>query len=92
MTQIGGMKVCTMNVSLTPKLVRHLQSQLGGDFGNASEYVRELLRRDMAAKQSASLSPLSQKDLEEIAAQTENDPGFKQMARHSAAVSRKAPL
>jgi Arc/MetJ-type ribon-helix-helix transcriptional regulator len=79
-----------MNVSLTPKLLRHLQSQLGSDFGNASEYVRDLLRRDMAAKRNASLAPLPKSDVAEIAAQTERDPVFRQMARHSAAVSRKA--
>jgi Arc/MetJ-type ribon-helix-helix transcriptional regulator len=78
-----------MNVSLTPKLVRYLQSQLGGDFGNASEYVRDLLRRDMAAKERASLAPLSEGDLEAIAAQADDDPAFSRMARHSAAVSRK---
>jgi Arc/MetJ-type ribon-helix-helix transcriptional regulator len=84
------MKLCTMNVSLTPKLVRHVQSQLGGEFGNASEYVRELLRRDMLAKQHAALAPLCKRDLVQIAAQTEDDPVFAQMARHSATVSRKA--
>ena len=84
------MKVRTMNVSLTPKLARYVQSQLGGDFGNASEYIRELLRRDMIAKQNASLAALSDRDLAEIAAQTEADPVFEQMARHSATVTRKA--
>jgi Arc/MetJ-type ribon-helix-helix transcriptional regulator len=84
------MKLCTMNVSLTPKLARHVQSQLGREFGNASEYVRELLRRDMLAKQQASLAPLSKLDLAQVAAQTEADPVFAQMARHSAMVSKKA--
>jgi Arc/MetJ-type ribon-helix-helix transcriptional regulator len=82
------MKLCTMNVSLTPKLARHVQSQLGREFGNASEYVRELLRRDMLAKQQASLAPLSKLDLAQVA--TEADPVFAQMARHSAMVSKKA--
>jgi len=90
MGYLGGMKVRTMNVSLTPKLARHVQSQLGGDFGNASEYIRELLRRDMLARQNASLAPLSKRALAEIAGLAEDDPGFEQMARHSAAVSRKA--
>ncbi|MBM3881564.1 MAG: hypothetical protein FJ387_17875 [Verrucomicrobia bacterium] len=84
------MKVRTMNVSLTPRLARHVQAQLGGEFGNASEYIRDLLRRDMLAKQEASLAPLSRRDLAAIAAQTKDDPVFEQMARHSAAVSRKA--
>jgi putative addiction module CopG family antidote len=84
------MKVRTMNVSLTPTLARYVQSQVGGDFGNASEFIRELLRRDMIAKQNASLAALSDRDLAEIAAQTEADPVFEQMARHSAAVSKKA--
>ena len=84
------MKVCTMNVSLTPRLARHVQAHLGGEFGNASEYVRELLRRDMLAERQAALAPLSKRDLAEIAAQAENDPVLAQMARHSAAVSRKA--
>ncbi len=83
------MKLCTMNVSLTPKLARHVQSQLGGEFGNASEYIRELLRRDMLAKQRASLAPLSKGDLAQIAAQTEPDPVLAQMARHSASLSKK---
>ena len=83
------MKLCTMNVSLTPKLARHIQSQLGGEFGNASEYVRELLRRDMLAKQHASLAPLSKRDLAQIADQTEADPVFARMVRHSALVSKK---
>jgi Arc/MetJ-type ribon-helix-helix transcriptional regulator len=85
-----GVKVRTMNVSLTPKLVRHVQSQLGGEFGNASEYIRELLRRDMLAKQNASLAPLSKRDLAEIAAQAADDSVLEQMARHSAGVSKKA--
>lgn len=84
------MKLCTMNVALTPTLARHVQSQLGAEFGNASEFVRELLRRDMRARQNASLAPLPKRDLAEIAAQTENDPVLAQMARHSAAVARKA--
>ena len=84
------MKLCTMNVSLTPKLARHVQAQLGSEFGNASEYVRDLLRRDMLAKQNASLAPLSKRDLATIAAQPEGDPVFAHMARHSAAVSRQA--
>ena len=90
MVNLGGMKVRTMNVSLTPQLARHVQSQLGGDFGNASEYIRELLRRDMLARKNSSLAPLSKRDLAEIAAQAESDPAFEQMARHSAAVSKKA--
>jgi Arc/MetJ-type ribon-helix-helix transcriptional regulator len=84
------MKLRTMNVSLTPMLARHVQSQLGAEFGNASEYVRELLRRDMRARLDASLAPLSKRDLAEIADQTEHDPVLVQMARHSVAVSRKA--
>ena len=84
------MKLCTMNVSLTPKLARHVQSQVGGEFGNASEYIRELLRRDMLAKNRASLAPLSKRDLAQVAAQTEDDAVFAQMARHSAKVSTKA--
>ena len=88
--QATAMKLCTMNVSLTPKLVRHVQSQLGGQFGNASEYVRELLRRDMLAQQNASLAPLSERDQAEIATQIDDDPVLAQMARHSVAVSRKA--
>ena len=79
-----------MNVSLTPKLARHVQSALGGDFGSASEYIRELLRRDLVAKQNASLAPLSGRDLAEIAAQAQDDPVFARMARHSATVSKKA--
>ena len=78
------MKVCTMNVSLTPRLARHVQAQWGAEFGNASEYVRDPLRRDMLAKQRASLAPLPKRDQAEIAAQAENDPVLAQMARHSA--------
>lgn len=89
MAHLVGMKVRTMNVSLTPKLARYVQSQLGDEFGNASEYIRDLLRRDMIAKQSASLAALSHRDLVEIAAQTETDPVFEQMARHSAAVTKR---
>ncbi len=84
------MKTCTMNVSLTPKLARYVQSQVGDGFGNASEFIRELLRRDMLAKRTASLAPLAKRDLAAIVAQTEGDPIFEQMAQHSAAVSRKA--
>lgn len=83
------MKLCTMNVSLTPKLARYAQSQVGDKFGNASEYIRELLRRDMLAQQNASLAPLKERDLAEIAAQTDGDPVLAQMARHSAAMSKK---
>jgi len=63
---------------------------LGGEFGNASEYIRELLRRDMIAKQNASLAPLSARDLAEIAGRVETDSTFGEMARHSAALSKKA--
>jgi putative addiction module CopG family antidote len=84
------MKVRTMNVSLTPKLARYVQSQVGENFGNASEYIRELLRRDMLAKRSASLAPLSPRDLADISSQPEADPVFEQMSRHSVAVSRKS--
>jgi Arc/MetJ-type ribon-helix-helix transcriptional regulator len=84
------MKIRTMNISLTPSLARHVRSQLGNDFGNASEYIRELLRRDMLAKQSASLAPLSARDLAEIADRAEPDPTFAEMTRHSAALSKKA--
>jgi len=90
MAHIAAVRLCTMNVSLTPKLARHVQLQLGGEFGNASEYVRELLRRDMLAKQHASLAPLSKRDLARIAAHSEDDPIFAQMARHSVTVSQKA--
>ena len=90
MADIEAMKLCTMNVSLTPKLVRHVQSQVGGEFGNASEYVRELLRRDMLGQKNASLAPLTEQDLAEIAAQPNADPVLVRMARHSATVSRKA--
>ena len=90
MAHIVAMKLCTMNVSLTPTLARHAQSQVGGKFGNASEYIRELLRRDMRAQQNASVAPLSERDLAEIAAQTDDDPVLAQMARHSVAVSKKA--
>jgi putative addiction module CopG family antidote len=78
-----------MNVSLTPRLARYVQAQVGGEFGNASEYVRELLRRDMLARQQASLAPLSKRELAEIAARSEDDHVHQQMARHSAALSRK---
>lgn len=84
------MRQCTMNVSLTPRLARHVQAQVGGEFGNASEYVRELLRRDMLARQQASLAPLSESELAEIAARSEDDHVLQQMARHSAALSRKS--
>jgi Arc/MetJ-type ribon-helix-helix transcriptional regulator len=84
------MKLRTMNVSLTPKLARHVQSQLGGEFGNASEYIRELLRRDMLTKRRDSLAPLSKRALAQIAAQIEPDPVFAQMARHSASLAKKA--
>ena len=84
------MKTCTMNVSLTPRLARHVQAQVGGEYGNASEYIRALLHRDLLARQQASLAPLSRRDLAQIAAQAEGDPVLAQMARHSAAVSRKA--
>jgi Arc/MetJ-type ribon-helix-helix transcriptional regulator len=87
---LAVMKIRTMNVSLTPKLARYVQSQLGADFTNVSEYIRELLRRDMLAKQNASLAPLPEQDLAEIAAQPNDDPMLEQMARHSAAVSKKA--
>ena len=90
MADIEATKLCTMNVSLTPKLVRHVQSQVGGEFGNASEYVRELLRRDMLGKKNASLAPLTEQDLAEIAAQPNADPVLARMSRHSATVSRKA--
>lgn len=90
MGNIAGMKIRTMNVSLTPKLARYVQSQLGDDFANASEFIRELLRRDMLTKHHAALAPLSKRDLAEIAAQSETDPAFEQMARYSATISRKA--
>jgi Arc/MetJ-type ribon-helix-helix transcriptional regulator len=90
MGYLRAMKLCTMNVSLTSKLARHVRSRVGSEFGNASEYIRELLRRGMLAKQEASLSPLSGRDLAEIAAQTSDDPVLVQMARHSVTVSKKA--
>ena len=92
MSEGVAMKIRTMNVSLTPRLARHVQSQLGGDFANASEYIRELLRRDMLAKRTACLSPLSSRDLAEIAGQIESDPVFERMARHRAAISKRARL
>jgi Arc/MetJ-type ribon-helix-helix transcriptional regulator len=90
MDHLVAMKPCTMNVSLTPKLARHVQSRVGSEFGNASEYIRELLRRDMLAKQDASRAPLSERDLAELATQTSDDPVLVQMARHSVTVSKKA--
>jgi Arc/MetJ-type ribon-helix-helix transcriptional regulator len=84
------MKLCTMNVSLTPKLARHVRSRLGGDFANASEYIRELLRRDMLAQQNACLAPLSERKLAEIATRGDDDPVFARMIRHSVVVSKKA--
>jgi antitoxin ParD1/3/4 len=39
--------MATMNVSLTPKLKAFVDSRVeSGDYGNASEYVRELLRKE----------------------------------------------
>lgn len=79
-----------MNVSLTPRLAQYVQSQLGGDFANASEYIRDLLRRDMQAKQTVSLTPLSKRDLAEIAVQVNDDPVFERMSKHSAVMSSQA--
>jgi hypothetical protein len=90
MVHIAAMKRCAVNVSLSLGLARHVQSQLGGELCNASESVRDVLRRDRLSKQHASLALLRKRDLAQIAAQTEDDLVFAQMARHSAAMSKSA--
>jgi antitoxin ParD1/3/4 len=42
-------KVATMNISLPSSLRKRMQEKLGRQgYGSASEYVRELIRRDLA--------------------------------------------
>lgn len=41
--------MATMNISLTEKLKNFVESKVeSGDYGNASEYVRDLIRKEQA--------------------------------------------
>jgi antitoxin ParD1/3/4 len=45
--------MATMNISLTDKLKSFVEAKVeSGDFGNASEYVRDLIRKQQAHEQA----------------------------------------
>ena len=72
--------MASLNISLSPQLRKWIDSQIrGGRYGNASEYLRELIRRDQERQaqerleqmlvdgvSSGTASPLTQRDWAEL--------------------------
>jgi Arc/MetJ-type ribon-helix-helix transcriptional regulator len=52
------MKMNTMNISLTPEQSEYVRRTVEREFGNASEYFRELIRERMAREIEADLALL----------------------------------
>jgi Arc/MetJ-type ribon-helix-helix transcriptional regulator len=52
------MKMSTMNISLTPNQSEYVRRTVEREFGNASEYFRELIRERMAREIEADLALL----------------------------------
>lgn len=52
------MKMGTMNISLTPEQAEYVRRTVARDFGNASEFFRDLLRERMRREIEADLSLL----------------------------------
>lgn len=50
------MKMDTMNVSLTPEQSEYVRRRIERDFGNASEFFRELIRERMRREITADLA------------------------------------
>jgi Arc/MetJ-type ribon-helix-helix transcriptional regulator len=50
------MKMSTMNISLTPEQSEYVRRTVEREFGNASEYFRELIRERMAREIEADLA------------------------------------
>ncbi len=53
------MKMTTMNVSLTPEQSEYVRRNVERDFGNASEFFRELIRERMRREIEADLAVLN---------------------------------
>lgn len=53
------MKMTTMNVSLTPEQSEYVKRAVQRDFGNASEFFRELIRERMRREIEADLAVLN---------------------------------
>ena len=53
------MKMNTMNVSLTPEQSEYVRRSVDRDFGNASEFFRELIREKMRREIDADLKLLA---------------------------------
>ncbi len=49
------MSTLNINVRVTPELNKHLQQQIGesGLYNNASEYIRDLLRKDLKSQKES---------------------------------------
>jgi Arc/MetJ-type ribon-helix-helix transcriptional regulator len=73
------MKMDTMNISLTPEQSEYVRNSISRDFGNASEFFRDLLRERMRREIEADLALLqatsggapagpSEADLEQVLA------------------------
>lgn len=52
------MKMGTMNISLTPEQAEYVRRTVARDFGNASEFFRDLLRERMKREIAADLALL----------------------------------
>jgi Arc/MetJ-type ribon-helix-helix transcriptional regulator len=52
------MKMGTMNISLTPEQAEYVRRTVARDFGNASEFFRDLLRERMKREIEADLALL----------------------------------
>ena len=52
------MKMGTMNISLTPEQTEYVRRTVARDFGNASEFFRDLLRERMKQEIEADLALL----------------------------------
>lgn len=52
------MKMGTMNISLTPEQAEYVRRTVARDFGNASEFFRDLLRERMKREIEADLAML----------------------------------
>jgi len=52
------MKMGTMNISLTPQQAEYVRRTVARDFGNASEFFRDLLRERMKREIEADLALL----------------------------------
>ncbi len=75
------MSTYSINIRVTQELNKHLQQQIGefGLYGNASEYIRDLLRKDLKSQEESwawlkqELEPALRADVDEYIEVTAND-------------------